>query len=278
MPYSYDLGGHIVVIAARLAACCALALAGCSDSIDLGVPGAATMPGEDAAPVVVLPDAWERPTLTEADILADRLLQREDDRLMLDAAERREFAAEIASVLSRIRHAYPAVADIAVRALYAFGELIIALEPGLFETISSLLEDSTGPVVLRTGHADFDSLNARLGLTVVVDTFRFSGTVVFYFNEYLNVAAATRAYAALAGIRYAEPNGYVGDGSDIDAVESEGRWYVVVRRAWGDCPAGCINGVLDFFIVNGDGVERVERTQAMGRAEFRDLVMSRGWN
>ena len=151
----------------------------------------------------------------------------------------------------------------------------VALEPWLFEAVSSLLDDGGERVVLRTGHADFDSLNARLGLSVVVEMFQFSGTVIFYFNEYLNVAAA-RAYATMEGIEYAEPNAYLGDGSDIDAVESEGRWYVVARRAWGDCPAGCINEVLDFFIVNGDDVERIERTQAMDRVEFRDLVMSRG--
>ena len=258
--------------AVRLAACCALALTGCSDSIN---PGA---PSEAEAPVVVLSDAWEPPTLTEASILADRLLRRQDDSLLLDAAERRELAREIAPVLTRIRYAYPAVADITVRAPYAFGELVLALESWLFEAVSSLLDDSTGPVVLRTGHADFDALNARLGLSVVVEMFPISGTVIFYFNEYLNVAAAARAYATMEGIEYAESNAYLGDGSDIDAVKSEGRWYVVARRAWGDCPAGCINEVLDFFIVNGDDVERIERTQAMDRVEFRDLVMSRGWN
>ena len=41
---------------------------------------------------------------------------------------------------------------------------------------------------------------------------------------------------------------------------------------------GTISEVLDFFIVNGDDVERIERTQAMDRVEFRDLVMSRGSN
>ena len=148
----------------------------------------------------------------------------------------------------------------------------------MFEAVSSLLDGGGERIVLRTGHAEFDSLNARLGLSVVVRIFQFSGTVVFYFNEYLNVAAAAPVYAAMEGIDYAEPDAYVGDGSDVDAVESEGRWYVVFRRAWGDCPAGCINETLDFFIVDGDDVEQVERAQAMERIEFRDLVMTRGWN
>ena len=268
----YDFGSHIAVIVFRLAACCALAATACSDSID---PAA---PGEHTAPVVVRPGAWAPPTLSEADILADRLLQRQNDRLRVDAAQRRELAAEILAVLSRIRFAYPAVADITARPTYAIGELMLALGPQLFENVYSLLEDGGDRIVLRTGQADFDSLNARLGLSVVVQIFQFSRTVIFYFNEYLNVSAAARAYAAIEGVQYAEPNGYVGDGSDIDAVKSDGRWYVVARRAWGDCPAGCINEVFDFFIVDGDSVERVERSQAMVRAEFRDLLRNRGWN
>ena len=69
----------------------------------------------------------------------------------------------------------------------------------------------------------------------------------------------------------------LGDGPDIDAVKSKGRWYVVARRAWGDCPSGCINEEFFFFIVNGADVERIDRAQAMDRAEFRELVMNRGW-
>jgi hypothetical protein len=81
----------------------------------------------------------------------------------------------------------------------------------------------------------------------------------------------------MEGIEFAEPNVQVGDGSDIDMAKSEGRWYVVVRRAWGDCPAGCINEELHFFIVNGTDVEQVDRAQAMERTEFSELVMNRGW-
>ena len=235
----------IAVIAVLLAACCVLA-AGCSESTRSDAPG------ETAAPVVVRPDAWESPMLTEADILADRLLRREGNGLLLDAADRQELAGELGPILLRIRDAYPAVADIAVWAGYAFGELLLGLEPSLFEAVMSLLEGQTEPVVLRTGSAAFDTLNERLGLTAV-DVFPRFETVIFYFNEYLNVPAAAAAYAALEGIEYAEPNIYLGDGPDIDAVKSAGRWYVIVRRAWGDCPSGCINDELLFFIVDDAG-------------------------
>jgi len=266
----YDFKDRIAAVAVRIAACCVLAVAGCSDSINSGAPGEAT------APVVVHSDAWERPVLTEAAILADRILRREDDSLLLDAAERDDLAHEIAPVLSRIRDVYPAVADIAVRADYAFGELLLGLEPPLFEAVMSLLEGQTEPVVLRTGNAAFDTLNERLGLTAV-DVFSSFETVIFYFNEYLDVPAAAAAYAALEGVEYAEPNIYLGDGSDIDAVKSAGRWYVVVRRAWGDCPSGCINEELFFFTVDDAEVNQVDPVQAMDIAEFRELVMNRGW-
>lgn len=214
--------------------------------------------------------------LTEADILADRLLRREDDGLLVDAADRQELAGELGPVLSRIRDVYPAVADIAVWADFAFGELLLGLEPSLSEAVASLLEGQTEPVALRTGNAAFDTLNERLGLTAVDVLSRFE-TVIFYFNEHLNVPAAAAAYAAMEGVEYAERNGYLGDGSDIDAVKSEGIWYVVARRAWGDCPSGCINEELFFFIVHAADVERLDREQAMGIAEFRELVMNRGW-
>ena len=310
MTVRYDFRGRIAMIVVWLVACCALALTGCSDAssprdssedvapVDAPAPESdgsgettdlvitpspdsepdadnADGPVEAAAPVVLPPDAWEPPMLAEADILAHRLLRRDEDSLLLDAAERDDLAREIAAVLSRIRDAYPTVADVTVWVDYAFGELLLTLEPGLFEAVAALLDDQTGPVVLRTGHAEFDALNESLGLSVVVESLPRFRTVTFYFNECLNVPAAAAAYAALEGIEYADPNASVGDGPDIDAVKSAGRWYVVARRAWGDCPAGCINEALDFFIVDSAGVQRIDPAQAMGIAEFRELVTDR---
>ena len=284
MGFRHDFRDRIVRVVIGLAAGCALALTGCSGSTDSTTSTDSTdsvdmeVPGDAAAPVVVLrPDGWEPPMLTEAAILADRILRREDDSLLLDEAERRQLAGEIASVLSSIRDAYPEVADIAARTPYAFGELILELEPQLFEAVVSLLDDQTGPVTLQTGYAEFDSLNATLGLSVVVNLFRRFRTVTFFFNEYLNVPAAAVAYTAMEGIEYAEPNAYVGDGPDLNALKSEGRWYVVARRAWGDCPAGCINEELFFFIVDDTAVEMIDSEEAMDIAEFEELVMNRGW-
>ena len=202
--------------------------------------------------------------LTEADILADRLMRREDDSLLLDATERSQLADEIASVLPSIRDAYPAVGDVTVRMPYAYGELILGLEPQLYDSVASLLDDQTGPVILETGYPQFDSFNKRLGLSVVVDPFSFSRAATFHFSEFLNVPAAAAAYEMVEGIEYAESNAYVGDGPDIDAMNSQGRWYVVLRSAEGDCPSGCIYSgciyeELFFFIVDGAAVEMIDR-------------------
>ena len=78
------------------------------------------------------------------------------------------------------------------------------------------------------------------------------------------------------GVEYAEPSGYAGDGPDIYAMDSEGRWYVVARHAEGDCPSGCIIEELFFFVVDGARVDMIDSEQAMETAEFMDLVMSRG--
>ena len=284
MGFRHDFRDRIVRVVIGLAAGCALALTGCSgstdstastdstDSVDMEVPDAA------AAPVVVLrPDGWEPPMPTEAAILADRILRREGDRLLLDETERRQLAGEIVLVLSSIRDAYPQVADIAARTPYAFGELVLELEPQLFEAVVSLLDDQTGPVTLQTGYAEFDSLNETMGLSVVVNLFRRFQTVTFFYSEYLNVPAAAAAYGMLEGIEYAEPNAYVGDGPDLNALESEGRWYMVARRAWGDCPAGCIDEELLFFIVDDTAVEMIDSEGALDIAEFEELVTSRVW-
>ena len=49
----------------------------------------------------------------------------------------------------------------------------------------------------------------------------------------VNIEAACRAYRAIPGVRYAEPETLLGDGSDIEMVKDQGTWYVIVRKAWG---------------------------------------------
>lgn len=221
---------------------------------------------------------WKDSPPTEAAILTDRILRRRSDDLLFEVKQRGELIAEIEQILSQIRDAYPAMMEVGVRGTHQPRTLLIGLKPDLFEAVSRLANDQGGSAVPRTGHVEFDTLNASLGLQAVELFPLFpSGPVIFHFSEHLNVDAAIRAYTAIEGVEYAEPNAFLGDGSDIDAYKSRGTWHAVVRKAWGDCPSGCLYQELFFFTVEGGEVDQIEAAQAMNMAAFAELVATRGW-
>ena len=232
--------------------------------------------GAEAAPVVVRVDSRKPPKVSEAFVLAHRILARETDDLLFDAKRRRELAREIEGVLKRLRDAYPEVAEISARAAHLPGVLLLGVKPDLMGVVSRLLRGKNGPVKLRTGKAAFDALNARLGLRAV-RLFRRTGVLVMHSSELANVAAARRAYLKIAGVEYAEPDAQLGDGSDIEASKSDDAWHIVVRKAWGDCPSGCIYKKMFFFIVRDEKNERIEPSKATGMPEFRKLLETRKW-
>ena len=232
--------------------------------------------GEAAAPMVVRAGSPNPPAVSEAALLAGRILARESDALLLDEKRRSELAREIEGVLDRLRYAHPEIAKISARAAHQPGVLLLGVKPGLFRAVADLLEDKNGPVALRTGNAAFDALNAKLGLQAV-RPYRHTGVLVMHVSERANVGAARRAYRKIAGVEYAEPDAYLGDGSDIEAAKTGGVWHIVVRKAWGDCPAGCIYKKLFFFTVKEGQVERVEPPRAVDTLAFRKLLWIRRW-
>ena len=232
--------------------------------------------GADAAPVVVRAGSPSPPVVSEAALLADRMLARESDALLLDEKRRRELAREIEGVLDRLRYAHPEIAKISARAAHQPGVLLLGVKPGLFRAVADLLEDKNGPVALRTGNAAFDALNAKLGLQAV-RPYRHTGVLIMHVSERANLRAAGRAYRKIAGVEYAEPDAYLGDGSDIEAAKTGGVWHIVVRKAWGDCPSGCIYKKLFFFTVKAGQVERVEPPRAVDTLAFRKLLWIRRW-
>ena len=127
-----------------------------------------------------------------------------------------------------------------------------------------------------TGYEFFDTLNRGFGLQAV-QPFPALDLVVLYLNERANMAAAMWAYLAIDGVAYAEPDTALGDGSDIEAGKADGRWHVVFRRAWGDCPSGCIEQELSFFTVADREARRIEPVRARGTGAFAALVANRGW-
>ena len=212
----------------------------------------------------------------EARILADRILQRESEDLLLDGTRRRALGHEIKQALSLIRRAYPAMADVSVRQGYGRTALVLGLEGALRDAVFAAWagDDVTAPP--PTGHAAFDALGAGLGLRAV-QAYPALNSVVLHLDERANVAAALRAYRATDGVGYAEADAMLGDGSDIGAAKADGRWHFVFRLAWGDCPAGCIDEELSFFTVAGGEARLIEPARARGMDAFAALVATRGW-
>ena len=230
----------------------------------------------DAAPMVVRAESPNPPEVSEAALLAGRILARETDELLLDGERRSELAREIEGVLKQLRYAHPEMAKISARAAHLPGVLLLGVKPGLFRAVADLLEDKNEPVALRTGNTAFDALNAKLRLKAV-RPYRHTGVLVMRLSARANIGAARRAYRKIAGVEYAESDAYLGDGSDIEAAKSGGVWHIVVRKAWGDCPSGCIYKKLFFFTVKEGQVERVEPVRAVDTLSFRKLLWIRRW-
>ena len=260
----------VAAIWIRFAVVCLLPAAWCV------FPKAQVFGATAAAPTVVLADSRKPPKVSEAALLAHRILAREIDDLLLDAKRRRELAREIEGVLKRLRYAHPEVAEISARAAHLPGVLLLGVKPDLMDTVSRLLGGKSGPVALRTPNAAFDALNAKLRLRAV-RLFRRTGVLLMRLSERANVQAARRAYLKIAGIEYAESDAHLGDGSDIEASKSGDAWHIVVRKAWGDCPSGCIYKKMFFFTVRDEKIERIEPSKATGMPEFRKLIETRKW-
>ena len=168
------------------------------------------------------------------------------------------------------------MADVSVRKEYGRATLVLGLEGALRNAAFAAWEDGNAAVPSATGHAAFDALNGKLGLRAV-QAYPALDSVVLHLGERANVAAALRAYRAIDGVDYAEADAVLGDGSDIEAAKADGRWHFVFRRAWGDCPAGCIDEELSFFIVADGEARLIEPARARGMDAFAALVATRGW-
>lgn len=238
--------------------------------------------GAAGAPLVVPAYVWEPPMAsTEADILARRILQQRGlfrwllqpgSDFGLDPQKARELAQEIERVLSRIRDTYPVMKDVTVRERFDPWSLILGLEPDLYGKVSRAASRlSVEPVPFHTGHEPFDTLNTESGLAAM-ELFSFMSSAVFHFNKPIHPFISSLEYSSVEGVEYAEPNSQLGDGPDVEVSRSQGTWYAVFRRAWGDCPAGCIESELFFFIVEEDEVERIESVQAMDMPMFAELA------
>lgn len=237
----------------------------------------------DAEPLVVtILDSWSDgpavPARSDAEILTDRILVWETADFYFDIPQRNRLIGEIEGVLSAIRAAYPPMNGIHAREEPEPGTLTIYLERDFFETLKERFQDKEGQIRFETGNAEFDALNAKLGVQAVILGGDFFKSLDLYFDRGVNLRTASEAYSKVEGVRREVWRKAIqGDSNDIQAFKQGETWYVVFRHGWGDCPSGCIYRELFCFTVTGTAVALIPTAQAQTMPPFQGLVYEGDW-
>lgn len=230
------------------------------------IGGVATAHGEESG--------GRPPPIREATVLADRMLWRELPDVHLDPAERCAMSVLVEGVMWRIRERHRSLDKVTAQRLHTPGVLLARLTQGWAEALIEAAEAADGADI-ETGIAALDEANGRLGLRGV--RVLSSETLVLEFDRTINVGRAAAVYEALEGVEWAERDGVVGDGPNVEMGQYRGAWYVVFREAWGDCPSGCIDQRLWFVTVRGERVRLVPQPRAVEMDGFSPLLQAAGW-
>ena len=247
------------------------------------------VPAENAEASAAYASPWAS-AAAEARVLAQRILEREGialtwdgnrlraraDKMMVDGARLRTLGYEIKRVLALIRRAYPAMAEVSAREQHEPGKIVLRLAGELRGAVFDAWNDENESAPPTTAHAGFDALNELLGLRAV-QTYAFLDSVALFVDERVNMLMAIVEYRAIDGVANAHPDLPVGDGPDIEAERVDGTWHLVFRKAWGDCPSGCIHSELSFFTVADGEVTRIDPAQARSLDAFASLIAGIGW-
>ena len=219
-------------------------------------------------PVVTILDSVPPvPDCSEAEILADIILQLETDDFYFDIAQRNQLVEEIEGVLSLIRAAYPLMNAIHKGGAQP-GMLWVDTEGDFDKIVKELLQDKQGQIRFETGNAEFDALNAKLGVQAVRWT---SWGLSLYFDPRLNLRVAIEAYSMVEGVWMVRRNVSFKSGFNILALKQGETWYVVFHYGWGDCAKGCLNWETFCFTVRGTDVESIPTAQAQTMPSFQKL-------
>jgi hypothetical protein len=147
-------------------------------------------------------------------------------------------ADQIQADLAAIRLAYPEHASIRVFPSWMPGESLVGLTPAAYSDFKAGTFNG------------FDSLYATLG-TPTVRTHDTGQWLHLQFGKMYHGVRLSEQFDPVVGVRYAEPNGILGDGDDI--VARLNRTYTL-SHGFGDCPAGCIYRESWDYTVTDEGV------------------------
>lgn len=96
--------------------------------------------------------------------------------------------------------------------------------------------------IIPTGDAQIDALLAKYKLKRK-SHFLVSGQVIFTLQseDYLQIGPLAALFIAIPTVNFAEAQGLIGDGNNIEFERVAGQSRLIFSAAWGDCPAGCIS-------------------------------------
>jgi len=190
-----------------------------------------------------LPDSLRRAYLEDAGILTLRIVEDVGG----EASDQVELPNELLNALySALIHVYRAtdlaardtvvdMFDIHVMHTWAIRSLIVAVDS------TKAWTEAWRNGERLTGNEQIDQLMETYDLELdEYYDFPWGPLVTLKSIRPLNMAALARRFAAINGVRYSEPNGGAGDGSNITARTEGTCWRLEYSLGWGDCPAGCI--------------------------------------
>ncbi|MBL7067905.1 MAG: T9SS type A sorting domain-containing protein [Candidatus Marinimicrobia bacterium] len=136
---------------------------------------------------------------------------------------------EITHVLQAVRNQYDTLKSIYAFPDYALNQLLLSSDASWTQAWHQ--------GELLTGNQTIDSLTSAYQM-ISVEV--HSSFFVLNFAQPLKMSLLSNIYEAIPGVIYAEPNGYIGDGDNIECFKKNNIWHLIFSRGFGDCPAGCI--------------------------------------
>ncbi len=230
---------------------------------------------DDIPHVRILNHILEVPPRSESEILASQILIRQGTDGFRLPERFQQLATEIQQVLELVRESEPSIADVSVSEAYSPGAVIVTPQPGLLKRVQSMVGSGAESVPFSSGSQKFDQFNAKFGL-YAVNIYSQLNLMILYYDPGINPQFVSFLLSSRYSehVKSAEPDYFLGDRSAIKVSKAGENWYVLFRRAWGDCPSGCINQELNFFMVKENHVKSIPFEEARTLVEFVMLLDS----
>ena len=223
----------------------------------------------------ILDENLDIPSRSESEILASQMLIRQGIDGYSHPDRLQQLSAEIQHVLQLVRTTYPSLTDVTVAEAYSPGVVILTPQPGFLDYVLSMFETGAESVTFSTGNQNFDQFNTKFGL-YAVKVFSRLEMMLLYYDPAVNPQHVSDllTFRFNEHVKFAEPEIYLGDRSSIKISKSDETWYVLVRRAWGDCPSGCIHQEFHFFTIKENHVKSIPFEESQLLDEFVMLMDS----